>query len=288
MVEKTTEEQTPEEYFHVYTPYLECTDGHNSVLHSGGEPPMELAVCDMEYSQLNQWTMNSRFIMEVIRAIKLGIKKNPYKNKRVNNVTLSMSQFKMFQQVVFPKDKEHFRIAIRNNETSIRLFTFDMKRAKHYLHIFEDAMKINKTKVTTYIDHFENIYFFTSDPVWVSQPFLLDLYFHIIFSGDTVLMGQSIYSLLTEISYGASVTQPYLKTLHDYRHFISELAYGHIKYFEGKDFWSAPQTAYQFTDTYNLITMLSGGLMHCNRDKGLYRPLKAAAEAALGVDDVPF
>lgn len=270
--------------YSLYYEYEPCQFAHDSEENTAG---FEMALCDQAYNQLHQWTYNRHFIIEVVRAIKMGLDNNPYRKRRINGQPFSISTFSMLQNV--PKqddDMPILRLAIREMNFSNRLFSFHVKRAIHYLNIFERAMNLQNTKCTLWLDLTQNIFFINADPRWADNPFMLDLFLHLVSMGDNVMIGQTIFSILKDITYGKhNMDDMFLMTLSEYRFHIAAICYSWEKYFHKKNFWRMSAGSHLYSDVFNLFQLVSGGLADSKRDHELCSVINEDVKLA---NDVPY
>ena len=244
-----------------------------------------MALCDEDYSQVTQFTYNRYYIIEAVRLLQLGLTKNPYVDKSgtPGYVRQPITSYSMFEGTPIPRG--HFlRVVMRSHDHSQGLFAYQLKRALTYLNIFEEALGFDFSENTIHIDKLSNYFFFTSDRRWADNPFLLDLYFHVMNCGQSVLIGENLPSILYDCEYGLKDPNSSIQMLNTYKEHIMEMCYQPDKYFKDKDFWRKSFNTFAYTYTYNLTNLLAGALKKNGMDEGICEQINNWVTA----QDIPF
>jgi hypothetical protein len=243
------------------------------------------ALCDENYAQVTQFTYNRLYIIEAIRLLHLGLTKNPYEDRagEADYVRQPITSFSMFEDCPIPRG-DFLRIVFRTHDHSQGLFAYRLKRGLRYLNLFEEALGFDLSENTIFIDKLSNYFFFTSDKRWFDNPFLLDLYFHVVNCGESVLLGDSLPAIMYDAEYGIKDPNMSINMLNTHKDQILEICYNPAKYFQGKDFWRKSFNTFQYTYTYNLTNLLAGALRKRNMDEGVMDMV----ERWLLAQDIPF
>jgi hypothetical protein len=241
-----------------------------------------MAFCDDWFRQVTQWTYNRMFLIEAMRVLKLGLPSNPYAT--TTGTRPPIGSFSMFENVVRPAYIDSFTVVFRTHGQSQQDYMFNMKRALHYLRIFEDELGFFQTEFRLYIDTLNNLMFFQSDIEWTKHPFLLDLYFHVINMGEDAIVGDTVASILHHLTYGVKNQNKSHTLLGNYAAHIVEMVYNHQIVFGEKEFWNRDHTTRMYTDTYNLHNLLNGNLAKHFRDDGALQKM----QHLIAMEGAPF
>jgi hypothetical protein len=247
-----------------YKPYPLVGCHHDKCFSTG----FRMALCDDDFAQVTEFTTNRYFIIEAMRMIKLGMRKNPYAGKMLGQEPLSIGTWSVFKGCKLPKDGL-FRLVMMQPNGTQTLFGRHMKRSLFYLNSACSLMGLEETKCGVLLDEFYNYFFFTMDERWCSNPILMDLCLHWINAGTSFLVGNTVYKLLDDASTIQSQKPcACLQNLVNYKELVIQLMENHRTVFSGKqDFWNSKFGTSLFTYQFNFPRLASSTRLASSRGK---------------------